>query len=298
MSNIRFTDDFELPQAVAGCMRIKDKNMQGEGLLRFVEECLDIGVTAFDHAPVYGGYECEKVFGDAVLRKQPDFRKKMKIITKGGIILPGAKDNQIIYYDSRKEELLTELDRSLERLGTDYVDLFLVHRPDVLADLAETAEALETMVKEGKALHVGVSNFTPSQLTALQSYMTIPLITNQVELSVKNVENFFNGTVDDALTRRMPLMAWSPLGGGSVFGGTDEQSERIRNVLGGLAKRHDTTIDVIMYAWLYSHPARIIAITGSTDIERIKAAVRGQEIILSHEEWYQILAASRGYNVP
>ena len=102
------------------------------------------------------------------------------------------------------------MDESLEKLGTDHVDLLLIHRPDPLADPAETADALENCCKAGKSLNVGVSNFLPSQMTMLQSYLNIPLVTNQMELSVKNTENFFNGVVDDAFTRRIPLMAWSP----------------------------------------------------------------------------------------
>ena len=186
----------------------------------------------------------------------------------------------------------------MEKLGTDYVDLLLVHRPDPLADPEETADALETVVKEGKALHVGVSNFMPSQITMLQSFMSVPLVTNQMELSVKCVDNFFNGVLDDAFTRRIPLMAWSPLGGGSVFTGEDEQSVRLRDVLGQIAEEHGTTMDAIMYAWLFAHPVRIAAITGTMNINRIKTAVKAQELSLSYDEWYRILAASRGFDVP
>src|SRR5699024_8941928 len=126
-----------------------------------------------------------------------------------------------------------------------------------LADPAETADALETVVKQGKALHVGVSNFMPSQMTMLQSYLNIPLVTNQVELSVKNTENFFNGVVDDAFTRRIPLMAWSPLGGGDVFRSQEEKYVRLRGVLTEIAKGHETSMDAVMYAWLFMHPVRI-----------------------------------------
>ncbi len=174
----------ELSQVIVGCMRAKDAGMEGEEMLRFVEGCLDMGIDSFDHAPVYGGYTCEKIFGDAVLRKEPQLRKKMKLVTKAGIVLPGVEGNKAIYYKSTKKEILKEIEESLEKLGTDYVDLLLVHRPDPLADPEETADALETVVKEGKALHVGVSNFMPSQITMLQSFMSVPLVTNQMELSV------------------------------------------------------------------------------------------------------------------
>lgn len=298
MKKIKLSENLSLSQVVMGCMRIADSGLTEGELLKLVEECLDMGVTSIDHAPVYGGYTCEKIFGDAVLRKRPELRDKMELITKAGIVCPGHYGNKTIYYNSTKEEILKEMDESLEKLGTDHVDLLLIHRPDPLADPAETADALETVVKEGKALNVGVSNFMPSQIAMLQSYMSIPLVTNQMEFSVKNTENFFNGVVDDALTRKMPLMAWSPLGGGDVFKGTDEKFVRLRTVLTAVAEQHHTTMDAIMYAWLFVHPAKIAALTGTMNADRIRTAVHASDIQLSYDEWYQILEASRGFSVP
>ena len=298
MRKIKLSADLEVSQVVMGCMRIVDSKIREEDLLKNVEACLDMGVTSIDHAPVYGCYTCEKIFGDAVLRKRPELRSKMEIITKTGIVLPGREGNKTIYYKSTKEEILKEMDESLEKLGTDYVDLLLVHRPDPLADPQETADALETLVKQGKVRQVGVSNFMPSQMTMLQSRLSLPITTNQMELSVKNTDNFFNGVVDDAFTRKMPLMAWSPLGGGSVFKGEDEQSVRLRAVLTEIAQDHGTTMDAIMYAWLFVHPVQIAAITGTMNADRIRTAAEATEISLSYDEWYRILEASRGYSVP
>lgn len=298
MKKIKLSDRLELSQVVMGCMRIADAGITEQELLTLVETCLDMGVTSIDHAPVYGGYTCEKIFGDAVLRKRPELREKMQLITKAGIVCPGHYGNKTIYYNSTREEILREMDESLEKLGTDHVDLLLIHRPDPLADPAETADALETVVKQGKALHVGVSNFMPSQMTMLQSYLNIPLVTNQVELSVKNTENFFNGVVDDAFTRRIPLMAWSPLGGGDVFRSQEEKYVRLRGVLTEIAKGHETSMDAVMYAWLFMHPVRIAALTGTMNADRIKAAAEAADLQLSYDEWYQILEASRGFSVP
>lgn len=298
MKKIKLSDRLELSQVVMGCMRIADAGITEQELLTLVETCLDMGVTSIDHAPVYGGYTCEKIFGDAVLRKRPELREKMQLITKAGIVCPGHYGNKTIYYNSTREEILREMDESLEKLGTDHVDLLLIHRPDPLADPAETADALETVVKQGKALHVGVSNFMPSQMTMLQSYLNIPLVTNQVELSVKNTENFFNGVVDDAFTRRIPLMAWSPLGGGDVFRRQEEKYVRLRGVLTEIAKGHETSMDAVMYAWLFMHPVRIAALTGTMNVDRIKAAAEAADLKLSYDEWYQILEASRGFSVP
>lgn len=298
MKTIKISDSLEISKVVAGCMRAKDAGMEGDNFLKFVEECIDLGITTFDHAPVYGGYVCEKLFGDSVLRKNPSLRNKMQIVTKAGIVLPGKNGNKNIYYDSRREEIIKEAEESLQKLGTDYIDILLVHRPDPLANPAETAEALDTLVSQGKVRYIGVSNFMPSQVEMLQSYMKNKIVINQMELSVKTTENYFNGVVDDAFTRRMPLMAWSPLGGGSVFTGEDEQSVRLRNTIGEIAKNHNTDIDTIMYAWLYMHPVNIAAITGTMNINRIKNAVEGLNVELSYDEWYEILAASRGYQVP
>lgn len=298
MKKIKLSDRLELSQVVMGCMRIADAGITEQELLTLVETCLDMGVTSIDHAPVYGGYTCEKIFGDAVLRTRPELREKMQLITKAGIVCPGHYGNKTIYYNSTREEILREMDESLEKLGTDHVDLLLIHRPDPLADPAETADALETVVKQGKALHVGVSNFMPSQMTMLQSYLSIPLVTNQVELSVKNTENFFNGVVDDAFTRRIPLMAWSPLGGGDVFRSQEEKYVRLRGVLAEIAEGHENSMDAVMYAWLFMHPVRIAALTGTMNADRIKAAAEAADLQLSYDEWYQILEASRGFSVP
>lgn len=298
MKHIKINETCNISQVAAGCMRAADSGMEGDAFLKFAEECIDMGVTTFDHAPVYGGYACEKLFGDGVIRKNPVLRDKMQLVTKTGIVLPGKNGNKTIYYDSSKAEIKKEMEASLQNLGTDYVDLLLVHRPDPLANPEETADALDTLVKEGKVLNIGVSNFMPSQIEMLQSYLKNPIVINQMELSVKTTENFFNGVTDDAFTRRMPLMAWSPLGGGSVFAGEEEQSVRLRSTLQEIADAHHTSMDVIMYAWLFVHPVRIAAITGTMNTARVKSAVEALDIQLSYDEWYLILEASRGYNVP
>ena len=193
MEQVQLSKGVALSRIVAGCMRIQDSGMDDSQLLIFVEACLDLGVDSFDHAPVYGRYTCEKRFGDAVLRKAPAIRNRMKLITKIGITLPGVEGNRHIYYDTRRENIFKEVDASLSKLVTDHVDLLLVHRPDPLTSPQETAEALETVVRQGKVLSVGVSNYTPAQFEALQHFLSIPLVTNQLEFSVKSTDNFGNG---------------------------------------------------------------------------------------------------------
>ncbi len=298
MEKVKILTSLELSRVIAGCMRTIDAGMDGEALCRFVHKCMELGIDSFDHAPVYGGGACEQIFGEQVLKKEPELRGKIKLITKAGIILPGQQGNKHIYYDSRKKSLLAEVDASLKRLCTDHVDLLLIHRPDVLGDPAEAADALEEIVASGKALNVGVSNYEPAQFEALQKYLSFPLAVNQMEFSVKSTYNFFNGVVDTAMRYGTGLMAWSPLGGGSVFAGADEQSVRLRTVIQKIADNYHTKMDVVMYAWILRHPADIMVITGTMNADRLKSAVDALELRLTYDEWYAILAASRGFDVP
>ena len=298
MQRVTLADNLQMSRVIAGCMRTLEAGMDGRKLRSFVQSCLDLGIDTFDHAPVYGAGGCEQIFGDEVLKKEPGIREKIRIVTKAGIILPGQRGNRHICYDSTKENLLAEMDASLKRLSTDHVDLLLIHRPDVLGDPRETAEALEILVDSGKALHVGVSNYEPAQFEALQKYCKYPIAANQMEFSVKATYNFFNGVVDTALRCGTGLMAWSPLGGGSVFTGEDEQSVRLRAELSRIAGERQVSVDVVMYAFVLRHPANIMLITGTMNPDRIKAAVDALDLELTYDEWYAILAASRGFDVP
>ncbi len=299
MKSIELSQNVSLSAIVAGCMRIAEAGLSPAEILRFTEECLEMGVDSFDHAPVYGGYTVEELFGNAVLRKNPALRAKMKLVSKTGIAIPGADGgNRHVYYTNTAEWILPEVDRSLQKLGTDYLDLLLVHRFDPLASPAALGELLDGLVKSGKTLSVGVSNYTPAAFDALQAHMKERLVTNQVEISAKTPDILFDGLGDDALRRALPLMAWSPLGGGSLFTGQDEQSLRLRSAAEALAKEHGIGVDTLLYAWVLRLPQSIMAVTGSMKPERIRAAVSALELTLSYDEWYTLLAASRGFDVP
>ena len=295
MHYIKLDIRLDISKIVFGNMRILQSGHTSKTLFKLVQQCMELGITSFDHAPVYGNRACETIFGESVMVPLKGKRDQIKIISKAGIILP-PDDSHVIYYDSSKKEIIQEVEISLKNLKTDYIDLLLVHRPDPFADISETAEALQTLIDSGKVISVGVSNYTPKQMDALQSYLKSPLVTNQVELSITSPEQFFNGTIDAAWQKRIPLMAWSPLGGGRLF--TDPVFNKLRLVLQEIAQQHDVEIDTVAYAWLLNHPVQIAVTTGSGDISRIERAVEALSIELSHEEWYKILAASRGYNVP
>lgn len=298
METVRLSDKLALTRVIVGCMRMMDAGKKGKELLNFVHECMELGMNCFDHAPVYGGTLCEKTFGNDVIKAERGIREKIKIVTKAGIVAPGVFGNQHIYYDSRKDSLLAEVEASLKRLSTDHMDLLLIHRPDILGHPEDAARAIEKIVKDGKALEVGVSNYEVSQFEALQRYVPFPLVANQVEFSVKTTDNLFNGVIDTAMRLDTGIMAWSPLGGGSVFKGEDEKSIRLRKTISEIAEAHNVTMDTVMYAWIFKHPAKIMAITGTMNAEHLKPAADALALELSYDEWYGILAASRGFEVP
>lgn len=298
MDKIFISNNMQMSSLVCGCMRLKDSNLSNVEIDRFVRECIDLGISSFDHAPIYGAYTCEKLFGDAVLVKDKGLRKKIELITKTGIVRVGRNGNKTFYYDSSRDEILKELEDSLLNLSTDYIDLLLVHRPDLYTSYEELGKTLDEVLDSGKVLNVGVSNFNDIQFRTLQKFMKNKLVTNQVELSVLALENMFNGVVDSAFYNDIPLMIWSPLAKGQIFNSNDENIIRLRVKLEEIAREHNTNIDVIMYSFLYSHPIKKAVITGTFRIDRIKKAIEGRRIKLSRDEWYGILEASRGLRMP
>jgi predicted oxidoreductase len=287
-----------LSHIAAGCMRFDPAKHSPMDIRNFVEECLALGINTFDHAPVYGAYTEETFFGNAVLKNNNALRDRIKIVTKTGIILPKTVGNQVIYYDSSPAWISGEVEKSLQKLKTDRIDLLLIHRPDYLMDADKTGAALDKLVQSGKVLSLGISNFAASGFSLLQKSMKTPLAINQIELSAKTPDPLFNGLYDDAMERKLPLMAWSPLGGGSIFSSQDAGSIRLRNVLEEIAREYGVSIDTVLYAWIFRLPGKIIPVTGTTKPERIRTAVKAFNLILTHDQWYRILAASRGFDVP
>ncbi len=282
-----------------------------------IDACLDLGITTFDHADIYGGYGCEAAFG-AVLKERPDLRDKMEIVTKCGIMLtdPARPANRIKHYDYSARHIRESVETSLRNLNTDRIDLLLLHRPSPMLDPDVTAETLKGLISEGKILHAGVSNFTPSQFELLQSRMTddsilgdsVPgtsegsvgqgLVTNQVELSPLALEPFLDGSIDTCMRHRIAPMAWSPTGGGRIFTGTDEQSVRVRDCLAKLALKYSTQPDRVLYAWFLAHPSGIVPVLGTNDPDRIRAAAESVDIELELQDWFEIWSASTGEEVP
>jgi len=288
-----------LSRIVAGMWRLADWSYDPQTLLSFLKNCIDGGVTSFDHADIYGNYTCEEHFGRA-LALDPGLRERMQLVTKCDIRLISKQrpENRVKHYDTSKGHILDSVDRSLMALNTDRVDLLLLHRPDPFMDADETAEALGELKTTGKVLAFGVSNFTVSQFNLLASRCSFPLVTNQIEFSVLAMDPLEDGTLDQCQELRIQPMAWSPLGGGRLFQGQGEQEVRVRKALQEIGAELGASIDQVALAWILHHPGRIIPVLGTGKIERVKQAVRALEIPLSREQWFALWTASKGHGVP
>lgn len=267
------------------------------GYESIIKESMGMGVTTFDHADIYGDYSTEEEFGN-VLRKEPSLRQQMQLITKCGIRRPCSNRPhfKIKSYDTSRKHILESAETSLKNLGTDYLDALLIHRPDFVMNADEIAEAFSQLKKQGKVLHFGVSNFTPSQVSLLNSRFKVEV--NQIQASITYLHPFVDGTLDQSHELKILPMAWSPLGGGNLFTATDdERTLRILAVAEILGSKYNTTPDVILLSWLLQHPARIVPVLGTSKSARIKAALDATDIKLEREEWYMLWRASTGKEV-
>ncbi|WP_044337847.1 MULTISPECIES: aldo/keto reductase [Rossellomorea] len=300
MQRIQLTEDLSFSRIIHGLWRLADWDQSNEDTLSLIEHNLENGITTFDHADIYGSYTCEALFGEA-LALQPSLREKMEIVTKCGIVLPSDNrpEHKTHHYNTSKKHILASVENSLQNLKTDYIDLLLIHRPDPFMNGEEVAEAFTQLKEEGKVRHFGVSNFKDHQWNMLQSYLPFPLITNQIELSAYNLENFEDGTLNLCQEKRVAPMAWSPLAGGVIFKGEDEKAIRLQHTLKKVQEETGAKgMDEVLYAWLLNHPANIMPIVGSGKKERIQNAIDSLSISLSHDQWFEILQTSMGHDVP
>ncbi len=257
-----------------------------------IHTSLDQGITTFDHADIYGDHRNEEIFGN-VLRAEPGLRQKMELVTKCGIKFPSSKRpaSRVKHYDTSKKHIIWSVENSLKMLGTDYIDLLLIHRPDPLLDPTDVAEAFAELRISGKVLHFGVSNFTPHQFEMLQSYLHKPLITNQVELSVTHSQPLFDGTIDILMKHRTSPMAWSPLGGGALM---KSGYQEIFNV----ASKYSASNSQLALAWLLKHPSKVFPVIGTTKAERIVESANSTAIDLDIQDWFGMLKVAMGREMP
>ena len=285
-----------------GTWRILDDAETGtaQGLRERLGWCLEAGITTVDTAEIYGGYRVEEALGSA-LAQERGLRARLQLVSKCGIYVPCEfhPDRKTAFYNATAERIVKSAEKSLRFLGTDYLDLLLVHRPDWLSSIDETAEGLNRLLKEGKIRSAGVSNYSVSQFEALNSRMAQPLVTNQVEFSLLHMEPIYDGVFDHAQQHRYRPMAWSPLARGLVLDGAHEPSRRIQEVCAGLSSKYGgATVDQLAYAWLLNHPVGAVAVIGTHKQDRIRSAAKAAEIRLEREDWYALWTAAQGRRIP
>lgn len=286
-----------LSPIVAGVWRLANWNWSPQERLRWIEQCLDLGVTSFDHADIYGGYTVEALFGEA-LALAPGLRTRLQIVTKCGIQLrvPARPDTRVKHYDTSARHIVHSVEQSLRALGTDVIDRLLIHRPDPLLDADEVAGAFEALHDAGKVRQFGVSNFTPAQFELLHA--RYPLVTNQIEWHPLRRDPLFDFTLDQAQRLRAHPMIWSPLAGGALFTSDSDDAMRVRGVLASIGAQHGVSAATVAFAWILRHPSRPHPITGSRRIEAIAEAVAATRLSLDVQEWTEILVAATGRDVP
>jgi len=286
----------EFSRFVMGYWRLMDWNMSAQQLVSFIEEHLDLGITTVDHADIYGGYQCEAAFGEA-MKLSPALRQRMEIVTKCGIATTAKPEHALGHYITDRDHIIRSAEQSLANLATDYLDLLLIHRPDPLMDADEVAEAFLALHQSGKVRHFGVSNFTPAQFALLQSRLPFTLATNQVEISPVYQPLLLDGTLDQLQQLRIRPMAWSCLGGGRLF--NDEAFQPLRDELAQVAQELNAeTIEQVVYAWILRLPSQPLPIIGSGKIERVRAALAAEQLQMTRQQWFRIRKAALGYDVP
>lgn len=277
----------------AGAWRLAEWGLSPRQRLDWVEACLDLGITTFDHADIYGHYTVEALFGEA-LALSPGLRQRMQIVSKCGIKLVGEPRPayRIKSYDTSPGHVRASVEHSLKALRTDHLDVLLIHRPDALMDAAELAGVFTRLRDEGKVLHFGVSNHTPAQFALLNAH--IPLVTNQIECSPLHLDPLHDGSFDQAQALGFSPMIWSPLAGGRLFTGADEASARVREVLSSLAGPWGTSPEAVAIAWLLRHPSRPIPVLGSRRVDAYAQAVEALRLNMDRESWWRVWSAGAG----
>jgi predicted oxidoreductase len=286
-----------LSPVIAGLWRLGDWGLDRQSLLRWIEQALDLGVTSFDHADIYGDYSAEARFGEA-LALAPALRARLQIVTKCGIKLVSAQRpaHALKSYDSSRAHVTAAVEASLRALRTDRVDLLLIHRPDLLADPDELADTFRHLLASGKVLHFGVSNHSPGQLALLRKRH--PLASHQIEFSPLQMRALADGTLEQCLDLGIRPMIWSPLAGGRLLTGEDEQARRVRAVLQSLAEGEGVSVATMALAWILRHPSRPLPITGSGRIQALREAVAALSLRMGAEDWYRVWQASIGHELP
>ncbi len=294
MDRVKLNDTLEMSRLVYGMWRLgDDADTSVDHIRNKISACLDQGITTMDQADIYGGYEAEEILGTALT---PELRNQIEIVTKCDIVAPVGRyaEAKVKYYDTSRAHILSSVDHSLRLMKIDHIDLLLIHRPDPLMDHHETGAALDEVVASGKVRAVGVSNFRPWDWELLQSGMKTPLVTNQIEISLLHHAPFTNGDIAFHQQNGQPPMAWSPLGGGALF---DTKLSGLHGALQNIATEHNVEIAAVAVAWLLAHPARILPVLGTNNLDRIARIGDAANIQIDRETWFDLYTHALGHEV-
>lgn len=296
MERIELAQGLSFSQLVYGMWRLADdSDTSVKHVDAKINAALDQGITTFDQADIYGGYTAEAVMGTA-MKANPSLRQRMEIVSKCDIVIDAGRHSgaRVKHYNTTAAHINASVDASLAEMGIDEIDVLLVHRPDPFMDHHETGAALDALVDAGKVRAVGVSNFRPWDWNLLQSAMRHPLVTNQIELSLKHIAPFTNGDLAFHQQHGHVVMAWSPLGGGDLMTASNELTHRLDSI----AKRSGVDRAAVATAFLLAHPAKITPVLGTNNLDRISSISAAETVQLDRQDWFSLYEAALGSEVP
>ncbi|MEK9733339.1 MAG: aldo/keto reductase [Paracoccaceae bacterium] len=295
MERVALSDKLEFSRLIYGMWRLaEDSDTSAKHVEAKIQACLDQGITTFDQADIYGGYTAETVLG-AALKANRSLAKQMEIVTKCDILVDAGRHSgtRVKHYDTSREHIHASVDASLSEMGIEHIDLLLVHRPDPFMDHHVTGAALDELVASGKVGSIGVSNFRPWDWELLQSAMKNQLVTNQIEISLKEIAPFTNGDLAFHQRHGHRLMAWSPLGGGDLMGG----NSAVAAVMDRLAAQTGVDRAAVAVAFLLAHPAGILPVLGTNNLSRIATISDALKMRLDRQDWFELYEAALGREV-
>ena len=296
MNRVKLNEQLSLSRMAYGMWRLGDDEDTSPARVQAkVDACLAQGITTMDQADIYGGYMAEEILGNAL--KGTGLRSEIEIVTKCDIVAPAGRHAQagVKYYDTSRQHITQSVEDSLRLMGIEQIDLLLIHRPDPMMDHHETGTTLDDLVASGKVSNIGVSNFRPWDMDLLQSAMKTRLVTNQIEISVIANDAFTNGDLAYLQRHDIKPIAWSPLAGGALF--TDANASLIA-IMRRLGDKQGGDTSAVALAWLMAHPANIIPVVGTNNLDRLRALSTAFDVELGREDWFEIYTAALGHEVP
>jgi len=301
MQKIKFSNaSQEYSRIISGVMRWGSwgHKLSTADMSQLIESNVELGITTFDHADIYGDYSTEAEFGQALSASAVD-RNDVQLITKCGIKMKSdaRPDNKIKSYDTSKAYIISSVEQSLRNLQTDYIDQLLIHRPGPLMHADDIIEAFTILKEQGKVIDFGVSNFTQAQFDKIHRFF--PLTTNQLEVSVVQLQSFVDGNIDYLQAEGISPQSWSPLGGAELFKPQSRYETVLRNGrLHELRQAYGWSVTELALLFLLHHPANICPVIGTANIDHVKDSVQATNLSISDEQWYEIWTACTGQRVP